>query len=264
MNNILTDISLEKAVQSSLQLDAEKRGRPKLTIESVKQHIESFTGYRLLSTEYVGSGGKLFILCPKEHLYKVKYNSFQNGVRCAECASNAKHRLSNVKRHIESFGYKLISTRYVNARAKLDIICNKGHHYKTAYENFQQGKRCSECYHLSQRRTLQNGEEWEPKIRCSRADLAWVIAVKKRDGQICQACFLPAKEINAHHIESYARNPELQTEITNGITLCKSCHTDLHSRYGLVTATRSDLEEFTRLKCDNGDERSPCLPCQSH
>ena len=88
MKNILTSISLEKTVQSSLQLDAEKsrkKGRAKLPFEAVKQHIESFEGYQLISTKYVNARTKLEIVCNKGHLYKVSYASFQQSNRCSEC-----------------------------------------------------------------------------------------------------------------------------------------------------------------------------------
>jgi len=223
-------------------------GRQKLTIESVRQHIESF-GHRLLSTKYVKALEKLEIICPNQHRYLASYNSFQRGIRCAECAGNKTHTIDAVRQHIESFGYRLRSNTYVGAHAKLDTLCPVGHSYSVSYNKFQKGIRCSECYHLSQRRTMPNGEDWKPALRNSTADIAWRKAVKKRDGQICQACFYPSKEIHAHHIESFARNPELQTELSNGVTLCETCHTALHSRYGMMTATRSDLAEFTRLKC---------------
>jgi len=251
MNNILTDISLEKAVQPSLQLDAKKKrhGNAKHTLESAKQHIESFKGYRLLSTEYLSGNGKLSILCPKEHFYKATYAKFQGGQRCGECAGKVKLRLSNVKAYIESFGYKLISTTYVDSKKKLDILCPQNHNYKATYENFKKGTRCPVCEDISKRRTMPKGKEWNPYLRKSKADRAWAIAVKKRDGQICQICFSPSKKLHAHHIESYARNLELQTELSNGITLCEPCHYALHSRYGKTAVTRADLEEFTRLKC---------------
>ena len=313
MNNILTSISLEKTIQPSLQLDAEKKihGNAKHTLESAKQHIESFKGYRLLSTQYVNSTTKIDILCPAEHLYKATYDRFQRGDRCAECNGNAKHRLSNVKRHIESFGYrlrsttqyvnaatkldilcpvdhlykatysvfqqgqrcpecarvkkshtieavkrfiesfgyKLISTTYLDSQKKLDILCPADHLYKATYNSFQQGQRCPECYNISKRRTMSNGEEWEPYLRRSKDEQAWRKAVLKRDARTCQACFFPSKKLCAHHIESYAKNIESRNDLTNGVTLCEPCHRELHSQYGSMTATRADLEEFTRLKC---------------
>jgi len=255
MNNILTSISLEKSVQSSLRRDVEKSKKKytRHTIESVKADIESFQGYQLLSTEYLGNKKKLNILCPAGHNYMVIYTSFQKGVRCLECFTQeqkkAKPTIDAVKQHVESFkGYKLTSIEYVNSSTKLEIICPQNHNYRVTYCHFLRGARCPECYHLSYRRTMVNGEEWEPRGRKSKADIAWAIAVKKRDGHICQACNIPSKMLCAHHIESFARNPDLQTELSNGVTLCQSCHIDLHTRYGQTTATRADLKDFIWFK----------------
>jgi len=249
MNNILTSISLEKTVQSSLQLDKKKAKKKytRHTIESVKADIESFQGYQLLSTEYLSYKKKLDILCPQNHRYMVTYGNFQSGNRCPECSIHTKHTLESAKQYIESFGYQLLSTEYVGANAKLDVLCPAEHLYKVSYANFQSGRRCLECARIAKRRTMLNGEEWKPENRSGKADRDWVKAVKERDGQVCQVCH-SSKNLCAHHIESYSKNPELQTDINNGVTLCKPCHTAIHSRYGVMTATRADLEKFIRFK----------------
>jgi len=221
----------------------------KFTIDAVKQYIESFEGYRLRSTVYVDCRAKLDVICPVGHSYKAAYAKFQEGQRCPECAGNKKNTIDAVKQHIESFGYRLRSNTYVGSNAKLEIICPVGHNYKVTYGSFQSGVRCAECSFISKRRTMLNGEDWKPYGRNSKADAAWRKAVLKRDARTCQACFYPSKKLHAHHIESFARNPELQTDISNGVTLCVNCHYALHSRYGQTTATRADLAEFTRLKC---------------
>jgi len=226
---------------------AECVGCKKLTIDAVRQYIESF-GYRLLSTEYLSTKDKLDILCPAGHNYKVIYNSFKTGRRCAECSIHKKHTIETVKQYIESFGYQLLSTTYVDSKKKLDMLCPAGHSYNAAFNSFKTGRRCPECMGIARRRTMPNGEEWEPRSRDSKDDQAWAKAVKKRDCKICQACNIPSKKLCAHHIESYAKNPELQTELSNGVALCEPCHTALHSQYGRMTATRSDLEEFIRFK----------------
>lgn len=56
-----------------------------------------------------------------------------------------KKSYEEVKAYIESFGYELLSTEYINNSTKLDMICPKGHKFKMAYTNFQQGQRCPIC-----------------------------------------------------------------------------------------------------------------------
>jgi len=122
-----------------------------LTYQEVKQYIDSFEGYKLLSKKYKNAHIKLEIQCPKGHIYQVEYNSFQQGCRCPLCAiEKNKQSLSLtyecVKQYIESFeGYKLLSTDYKNNNTKLEIRCSKGHVIWMVYSSFQQGLRCSMC-----------------------------------------------------------------------------------------------------------------------
>jgi hypothetical protein len=118
--------------------------KTKLSFEEVKIYIESF-GYKLLSTEYTGIINKLKIQCPMNHIYSVRFSSFKEGIRCPDCFGNKKYTLKFVRKYIESFGYKLLSTEYNNIREKLKIQCNKGHNYKVSFSCFKKGHRCSIC-----------------------------------------------------------------------------------------------------------------------
>jgi len=66
-------------------------------------------------------------------------------------------------------------------------------------------------------------------IRNSVEIRLWREAVFARDAWTCQKCRArcgngKAVYLNAHHIKSFAKYPELRTSIENGITLCKTCH----------------------------------------
>ena len=59
---------------------------------------------------------------------------------------NKKWNYEDVKKYIESFGYKLISKEYINNKTKILIQCDKGHIYETTFNNFKNKKsRCPIC-----------------------------------------------------------------------------------------------------------------------
>ena len=51
----------------------------------------------------------------------------------------------------------------------------------------------------------------------------WADEVKERDGYRCRMCGSD-KSLNAHHILPKRGYVETRLDITNGITLCPSCH----------------------------------------
>jgi len=55
----------------------------------------------------------------------------------------------------------------------------------------------------------------------------WKNAVKERDLFICQNCGIEFN-LNAHHIFHYKNYPDRVYDVSNGITLCQSCHIEAH------------------------------------
>lgn len=52
----------------------------------------------------------------------------------------------------------------------------------------------------------------------------WRRKIFERDDFTCQWCNQRGSKINADHIKSFARFPELRFELSNGRTLCEPCH----------------------------------------
>lgn len=67
------------------------------------------------------------------------------------------------------------------------------------------------------------------KIRKSIQYKRWRNLVFKRDNYTCQFCKQVRGEINADHIKPFAFYPELRFKISNGRTLCISCHKKTNS-----------------------------------
>lgn len=62
------------------------------------------------------------------------------------------------------------------------------------------------------------------KIRQSLQAKLWREEVFRRDDFTCQICKNRGGILNADHIKPFAYYPELRFELSNGRTLCVSCH----------------------------------------
>lgn len=76
------------------------------------------------------------------------------------------------------------------------------------------------------RTTLKNRNH---SIRFSNEMNRWRLSIYERDDYTCQMCLAKSKPgspvtLNAHHIKRFSDYPKLQTDVSNGITLCENCH----------------------------------------
>lgn len=55
----------------------------------------------------------------------------------------------------------------------------------------------------------------------------WRTAVLERDGYQCQDCGA-LEHLQAHHIREWQQHPEQRFDISNGVTLCQTCHSKEH------------------------------------
>lgn len=70
--------------------------------------------------------------------------------------------------------------------------------------------------------------------------------ILERDANTCQLCGESnIKKLIAHHITPYKISPMEALDIDNGITLCKECHTKVHSLPGCT------LQELAGLTCEH-------------
>lgn len=119
--------------------------KAKYDYDEVKSCLGS-EGYELLSDEYINVKEKLKLKCPQGHIWEVTLDSFNSGSRCKHCYGNIKFDFEYVKEYIESFGYKLLSSTYLNCDSKLDLECPNGHKFRMSFYNFKnKNNRCSIC-----------------------------------------------------------------------------------------------------------------------
>ena len=84
------------------------------------------------------------------------------------------------------------------------------------------------------------------RFNCSERELnsTWRKDVFERDNFTCQKTGAMGGQLQAHHIESYASNPDLRLNRDNGITLSLEAHRKFHKLYGRDNNTREQLIEF--------------------
>ncbi len=58
----------------------------------------------------------------------------------------------------------------------------------------------------------------------------WRRHVFERDNYTCKICNLRGSYLNAHHIKLFSKFPDDRYVVSNGVTLCQSCHNELHKR----------------------------------
>jgi len=82
------------------------------------------------------------------------------------------------------------------------------------------------------------------KIRTSFEYNLWRRKVFKKDRFVCQKCHRNNKKLRVHHINNFARFPELRFEVNNGITFCEDHHNEFHKLYGKKNNTKEQIKEF--------------------
>ncbi len=101
-------------------------------------------GYKLL-TDYTNNKTKVKILCPENHIFDIRPNTFKNGVRCSFCSGTntiqAKYIFHETLKHC---GYKLL-TEYINNKTKVKVLCPSGHTLNITPNSFKNGNRCPKC-----------------------------------------------------------------------------------------------------------------------
>ena len=120
-------------------------GNRLLTLEYVRGKF-LLEGYELISDEYVNSKTALAFICPNGHEGAISWNNWRTGYRCLECTGTMWYTLEYVKTDVNKYGYKLLTTKYINTKTKLKLMCPNGHLYYVTWDNWHSKKsRCPKC-----------------------------------------------------------------------------------------------------------------------
>ncbi|RJQ10662.1 MAG: HNH endonuclease [Bacillota bacterium] len=94
-------------------------------------------------------------------------------------------------------------------------------------------------YFTGSRNPLWNGGVTDEHSRVRRLDAyrEWRAAVYRRDKWTCRTCGYKGRAIVAHHIKRFADHPALRFALSNGITLCRTCHAHIENPQRLIRQT---------------------------
>lgn len=119
-------------------------------------------------------------------------------------------------------------TKYKMRLKKLGIVRSQESRKKQSYvmrEGFRTGK-----YKIN----ALKGENSPRYIDGRRSKYnEWRKSIFERDNYTCQECGIRSQHgqrifLNAHHINLQSKFPEMRLDLNNGITLCYSCHKNVH------------------------------------
>jgi len=199
---------------------------------------------------------------------ELNHNYIRVDCTCAECEKTFKRRPSEIRgetfcsndcrlnalrRGDISLKVRRISINCFNCQRSIDrteskLNKSKAHYCSTKCKDIHFAKtfRSGEnAYNYSQDKSLEDRmkERNYPEYR------VWRTSVYARDNYTCVVCKdSKGGNLIAHHLFSYAKNPTLRTEISNGITLCVKCHSEFHGHYGYYNNTEYQFDEFKKSK----------------
>ncbi|MGN6142236.1 MAG: HNH endonuclease [Mesorhizobium sp.] len=92
---------------------------------------------------------------------------------------------------------------------------------------------------------------WKPELTAEDREHArprqpnWRLKVFERDRFTCLACGdSKGGNLHAHHVEAHCENKEARWKVSNGATLCSTCHRAFHRRFGVRGFGRAELDIF--------------------
>lgn len=228
----------------------------RLSLDDARAAFSSL-GCTLLATEYLANDVKMPYLCKCGSLHEMSLANMKKGKQCPTCIGKTAWTLETVQAVYRSHGCELLEDSYQSSNATMKYRCACGSESATTLGNFLKGVRCKACG--IKKLSGPNSYLYDPNLSAQhRAEKRlypeyrdWRKTVLRRDDYTCHICGIRGSRMHAHHLDSYARNPELRTDPNNGVTLCKACHDQFHLAHGVCRpTTRSQFEAY--MEAANG------------
>ena len=111
---------------------------------------------------------------------------------------------------------------------------------------FRAANQCVECYNNDRAISEEDRKlKIENRKITSQEYRNWRTDIFEIGGYTCDKCGdSTGGNLVAHHLESWGSNKELRYSVSNGVCLCKNCHTIFHKIYGFGNNTTQQYLEF--------------------
>lgn len=121
----------------------------KYTYEYVFNYFKE-QGCELLEKEYIDSKTKMKYKCSCGTITSMKFSHFNKGHRCNNCGIKNSYlkqcfTYEYVKNYFEYHKCELLENKYINARTKMNYICECGYKSTIVFDKFCNGQRCIKC-----------------------------------------------------------------------------------------------------------------------
>lgn len=231
-------------------------GKPSLS--DIKQEFHE-RGYELLSKEYINSTTKLKYKCRKHpnEVNEITYGNFKHLKQgCPHCAGTIKYTIEQARELFAREGYKLLDSEYANNHKPMAFECpsHPDKDTKLSLKELQRGTRCRYCYldrnkgetHINYNPNLTDEERMYRRRHSDYID--WRRKVFEKDNYTCVKCGdSTGGNLNAHHKDGFNWCKERRMDVTNGETLCETCHKDFHDIYGYGGNTEEQFNEWMAI-----------------
>lgn len=213
--------------------------------DAIKRYFES-EGCKVLNDDFRTVKDSVRYIARCGHENTTDYNHFSDqkvGRVCSKCSKSIRYSYDDVKQFFLDAGCELLEQEYKNCKTPMRFRARCGHASRIDLDHFLNDKTysklCLSCVNAAVRSgTLKLG-------RRSLEMAQWREEVFKRDSYQCQFCGTN-RSLNAHHLFSYKGYPQFAYDVENGVTLCRQCHSALHSFYPGVT-TPQQFQDFKEI-----------------
>lgn len=241
--------------QRCFECGVKKQADSKRTPYEEVQRVFEDGGCTLLSEEFIHSNIPLDYICECGNKSRIKPPAFKYGVRCRTCGGNEPYTIEEVDEYFIENECVLITDFYSDVKQPLEYICKCGENAITSFTHFRRSpyKKCRDCANKlnGERMRGKNHPNWNPNLtekdredrRLDGRNKTWRYDVYKRDSFTCQCCGDKSGDLNAHHKDGYNWCKDRRYDVENGITLCFTCHSGFHSKYGYGDNTKEQWDE---------------------